>query len=328
VSVPSDQGGSGTEVPKETFDLAALSRLSELPEDEILEFVREGLITPADSGLRKPVFDWSDLILLKKAKELSDDLALAKVRRALRELVSVLPRDAKLETLRLSTRASELVVHDRESVWVPSSGQILLAVPETEEHTDTLREPAPKERPALALVRPPTGAETGGGESAPVPLKLERTSPAREAVGNASGDEPEADAWFRMGCELESEDAREAELAYERALKLDPGLADAHINLGRLLHEGKRLREAERHYRFALAKRPDDVTASFNLAVLLEDLGRRQDALAAYISTLELDANFADAHYNLARLHERMGHRQHALRHFQIYRQLAGEDAP
>jgi len=297
--------------------------LTGLPEEEILAFVREGLVTPAKSSRREPMFDWEDLVLLRKAKELSEDLALAKVRRALRELVSVLPSDAKLETLRLSARAERLVVHEEDSAWVPGSGQLLFSVGPPfspgGQPSDT--------RPPLELV--PFPGQPTGEEPTPRSEATVARAITREGAGVAQDEEPldeaDAEAWFRMGCELEADDPAEAQVAYERALKLDVGLADAHINLGRLLHEGQRLREAERHYRFALAKRPNDVTASFNLAVLLEDLGRKQDALAAYISTLEIDPDFADAHYNLARLHERMGHRQHALRHYQIYRQLAGE---
>ena len=88
--------------------------------------------------------------------------------------------------------------------------------------------------------------------------------------------------------------------AYRRALEIDPGLADAHVNLGRLLHEQGETAEAERHYRQALAARPDDATAAFNLGVALQDLGRLREAADAYEAALAVDRTLADAHYNLA----------------------------
>src|SRR6478609_6510953 len=46
--------------------------------------------------------------------------------------------------------------------------------------------------------------------------------------------------------------------AYRQAIAGEPGLADAHLNLGRLLHEQGKTGEAERCYREALAARPGD----------------------------------------------------------------------
>jgi DNA-binding transcriptional MerR regulator len=46
-----------------------------------------------------------------------------------------------------------------------------------------------------------------------------------------------ADEWYELGCELEVTSTAEAKDAYERAVKLDRTHADAHVNLGRILHE-------------------------------------------------------------------------------------------
>ncbi len=136
-------------------------------------------------------------------------------------------------------------------------------------------------------------------------------------------DQPEGAAeWYERGCALE-EDAPEASMAaYRRALEIDPGLADAHLNLGRLLHERKQTAAAERHYRLALTGLPDDATAAYNLGVVLQDLGRLPEAIEAYETALARDASYADAHFNLAGVYERLGKREAAFRHLRTYRTL------
>jgi len=132
----------------------------------------------------------------------------------------------------------------------------------------------------------------------------------------------DAEAWYELACDLEMSSVAEAKDAYQRAVALDPTHADAHVNLGRLLHEEGSAAAAEAHYRAALNADPEHDTAAFNLGVALEDLGRMQDAIGAYERALKLDDLNADAHYNLAGLYEQRGEKQSALRHLNAYRKL------
>ena len=143
----------------------------------------------------------------------------------------------------------------------------------------------------------------------------ERT--ARFGEEDAADD---VDELFERAVELESLDSDEARSAYEHVLALDPGHVDAHVNLGRILHEEKAPAAAEAHYRAALAVDPEHETAAFNLGVALEDLGRLREAIAAYQRSLELDPENADAHYNLAGIFERRGDKAAALRHLKACR--------
>ncbi|HEY2028838.1 MAG TPA: tetratricopeptide repeat protein [Myxococcales bacterium] len=128
--------------------------------------------------------------------------------------------------------------------------------------------------------------------------------------------------WYERGCDLEESEPSEARAAYRKALDLDPSLADAWVNLGRLLHEAGDAREAIQHYRKAIELRPDDVVALFNLGVALEDLLMPQEAVLAYRTALAADPSCADAHYNLAHLYERLKDPAAALRHLRSYRKL------
>jgi tetratricopeptide (TPR) repeat protein len=142
------------------------------------------------------------------------------------------------------------------------------------------------------------------------------------AVAPAQLHARDAGDFYERGCDLEESEPAEAQDAYRRALQLDPSLADAWVNLGRLHHEAGNAREAAQHYRKAIELRPDDVIALFNLGVALEDLQMREEAVLAYRTALAADPGCADAHYNLAHLYERLGQPAPALRHLRSYRKL------
>jgi tetratricopeptide (TPR) repeat protein len=134
---------------------------------------------------------------------------------------------------------------------------------------------------------------------------------------------------YEQGYALEATDPEAAAAAYRRALAGRPDLADAHNNLGRLVHEAGELAAAEGHYRLALCAAPEVALYWFNLGVVLEDQRRAAEAIACYERALALDPALADGHFNVARLLERLGaargddvviHR--AVRHLVRYRDL------
>jgi tetratricopeptide (TPR) repeat protein len=134
-----------------------------------------------------------------------------------------------------------------------------------------------------------------------------------------------AKTWFERGQQAETTDPATAVLAYRRALGADGHLADAHCNLGRLLHEGGDLVAAESHYRLALCGDPTAALYWFNLGVAVEDQGRSAEAIALYREALARDGGLADAHYNLAGLLDKAGDlrsAREALRHMHRYRAL------
>ncbi len=131
-----------------------------------------------------------------------------------------------------------------------------------------------------------------------------------------------ADDGYDAALDLEAADPGQAVAAYREVLARDPGHAEAHLNLGRLLHEEGALSEAESHYRAALAADPSSARASYNLGVALEDLGRPAAAADAYRAALRLDPDLAVAHFNLSRLHEVAGRKAEALGHLASYKRI------
>jgi tetratricopeptide (TPR) repeat protein len=132
----------------------------------------------------------------------------------------------------------------------------------------------------------------------------------------------DAEDVFEIASELEFASPAEARAAYEKVIELDPEHVDAHVNLGRMLHEEGAPAAAEKHYRIALEADPQHSVAAFNLGVALEDLGRLKDAVEAYRQALKIDPENADAHYNIAGIYERKGDKAGALRHLKAYRAL------
>jgi Flp pilus assembly protein TadD len=134
-----------------------------------------------------------------------------------------------------------------------------------------------------------------------------------------------ARTWFERGQQLEGAEPAKAAVAYRRALGADGRLADAHCNLGRLLHERGELANAESHYRLALCGDPTVALFWFNLGVAVEDQGRAAEAITIYRQALACDGALADAHYNLAGLLDKAGDlrsAREAFRHLHRYRAL------
>jgi tetratricopeptide (TPR) repeat protein len=156
------------------------------------------------------------------------------------------------------------------------------------------------------------------GEMIPFrPTGLGARRPCRRAVP--------ADLWYDRAVAAEESEPVRAITLYGRALAANPEHADAHCNVGRLLHERGEAEAAEAHYRLALCASADVGLYWFNLGVAIEDGGRRAEAIDCYRAAIEHDPTVADAHWNLARLLDVPGDeaaQREALCHLATYRAL------
>jgi len=252
---------------------------------QIRSYANLGFLKPERGDRGELRFGFHDLVILRTASELSAaEVPQRKVRRVLRRLREQLPAGRSLAGLRITAEGDEVVVRDGDAVWNPDSGQALFdfTLSDITEHT----------------------AEV-------VPHVLANPK-----------DDLDVHGWYALACELELSSISEAKDAYEHVLQIDPRHADAHVNLGRLLHEEGAPAAAEPHYRAAIETDPEHETAAFNLGVALEDLGKLGEAIEAYKRALLFDPDNADAHYNLAGIYERRGEKYAALRHLKAYRAI------
>jgi len=214
-----------------------------------------------------------------------------------------LPSGRPLSAVHISAVGDRVLVRDESNLWEPDSGQTLL---------DLGASPSagPDKVPAVAPAGIGVAAEIG----------------AAATIGERSA--ASADESYNAALDLEGTDPERAMAAYRDALAFDPLHADAHLNLGRLLHEAGELADAEAHYRAAAEAEPESARAHFNLGVLAEDRGRVGDALAAYREALRLDEHLAPAHFNLSRLLEARGEEASALAHLVTYKRLISSRHP
>jgi tetratricopeptide (TPR) repeat protein len=272
------------------YGVRDIERILKLSPEAIRSLVRAGFVSPARGPKRALQFSFRDLIVLRAASALRlANVPPRRITRSLRKLHRSLPAEAPLSGLRISAVGDDVVVSEGAGRWQADSGQYVLDFEvKLDDGAVQVVEHAKRQRPQAVQEHVATAAEH-----------------------------------FAHGIESEERGARgEAQLAYERALALEPDNVDVCINLGRLLHETGRHLGAERVYREGLRHSGPNATLYFNLGILLEDIGRIEPAIEAYQQAVAVDPTCADGHYNLARLFEMTGKPQHAIRHLGQYRRL------
>ena len=234
---------------------------------------------PSRQTARHPHFTFQDLLILRTAKGLLDaGITVGRVRKVLASLKRQLPDDQALSHVKIYADGRRVVVWDATGQWQPDSGQFLLNFDANE-----------MKRPAKVSTLSRRGAV------------------ARSRLT--------ARQWYERALQLEQDSPEEACQAYEEAVKIDPSLVDAHLNLGLLYHIGDQLELAEACYRRAIEYASHEPLGYFNLAGVLKQKGDRQGAIAAYTAAIQRQPALTEAHEQLALLYDAEGNMTMAFRH-------------
>ncbi|MBK9316373.1 MAG: tetratricopeptide repeat protein [Acidobacteria bacterium] len=149
-------------------------------------------------------------------------------------------------------------------------------------------------------------------------VKIE-TSPvhSHEPVpGDAAGRKSESLASLKRGAALEGEGKIEESIAeHEKAVDLDPGLLQAHVNLISLYGRTGQSGKAEMHYRQGIKINPEIPVLHYNYGVLLVGDRRFGEAAEAFRACLRFDPYHADAHHSLGVILESEGRLDEASAH-------------
>ena len=270
------------------FSTREVARLLRVTPARGRSLVYAGFVTPGRGPGRRYRFSFQDVVVLRAARDLvASRVPPGRVSRIVAGLRAELPGGRSLASVRIAADGSRVVVREGGESWEPESGQLLLDF--------TVADLAVR---AMPLAR------------------------RAAAAAHENGEEMTAEDWFALGYELEATEIDEAIRAYRQAVSLDPEHADAHVNLGRLLHERGDAAAAARHYTRAASLCPGDATAAYDLGVALQDLGRFEEAAQVYGAAIELAPDHADTYFNLSAVYERLGDEALAFRHLKTYRQL------
>ncbi|HTN49934.1 MAG TPA: tetratricopeptide repeat protein [Burkholderiaceae bacterium] len=268
------------------YGVRDVEKLLRLPRSTIRSLVQAGFVAPARGPRNAWRFSFQDLVVLRTARALAQAQVPSKrITRAIRGLKRQLPEAMPLSGLAICAVGDRVVVREGDSCWQADSGQYLLAL------------------------GPDFAQSSSAGMIAVVePSEIEKG--------------PSAESLCERAMVLEESDTEEAVRLYAAAIVADRHMADAYVNLGRLLHELGRSDQAERVYRAAIEAGLAEPLLHFNLGVLLEDSGRGADALAAYEAVLQTNPRHADALHNAGLLADELGRAQEAIRYMAQYRRL------
>jgi tetratricopeptide (TPR) repeat protein len=270
------------------FSTSEVARLLRVTPARVRALVYAGFVSPGRGPGRRYRFSFQDVVVLRAARDLvASRIPAARIARIVDRLRRELPGGRSLASLRIAADGMQVVVRDGGEAWEPESGQLRLDFSVAE-----------------LVVRA-------------VPLVRKAAAAAHESASTMTAED-----WYALGYELEATEIDEAIRAYREAVRRDSAHADAHVNLGRLLHERGAVAAAARHYRTAAALRPSDATAAYDLGVALQDLGRLEEAAEAYGAAIELAPGHADTYFNLSAVCQRLGREALAIRHLKTYRQL------
>ncbi len=269
------------------YTTSEVSELIGLKPAQVRHFVRRSLLDPRRGQRGEFRFGFQDVVLLRTAKGLLESRVSS--RRAVRALLKVrsgLGPGKELAAVRIFADGNSVLVREDNRLWEAETGQ---------SYFDFDTAPA---APAVARIVDPN------------------------LVVVREPDQLDSDDWYNLGLDLEDAKSARAMDAYVKAIELNPGNADAFVNLGRLLQLNGDLKRAKRHYEKALELVPNHQLALYNLGTVFDELSELESAADYYRRAPAVP----DAHFNLARISELLGDELAARRHMRDYRQLLDVD--
>lgn len=137
-----------------------------------------------------------------------------------------------------------------------------------------------------------------------------------------------ADFHYNLGMALQEQNRVEEALAcYQQTLALEPNHAGAYYNLGKALQEQGRLAQATACYQQALILQPNYAELHNCLGTVLQQQGLLAEATTYYNQALTIDPNYAEAYSNLGSVLERQDELEEAINCYQQALALKPDDA-
>ena len=257
-----------------TFTLGRVQAMLGLSRTIVAGLIAEGFVAPTRGPRNQWRFTFQDLMLLRTAHALqASKIPPRKILRSLARLKAALPQELPLTGLRITAIGADVAVRDRSGQWQADSGQLLMDF-----------DVAPVAGSVVFLARDGASAASPGAPAwFERGLALEATDPAaaeaayRQALALAPQLE---EAYLNLGA-MFSDAGGFAELAAlsDAAVKHCPASPLIHFNRGVAFDHLERLPEALASYEQSLALDPTLADAHYNLGRLREQIGDKRGAL-------------------------------------------------
>ncbi|MBU4129075.1 tetratricopeptide repeat protein, partial [bacterium] len=169
-------------------------------------------------------------------------------------------------------------------------------------------------------------------------LEIRVKTKVKKRIMRKPTDKLSAYKWFSKGCDYDDHVATydQALFSYQKALKIDPGYADAYNNLGVLYYKKGRYQEATEKLRKAIEitpdypkarfleksiselereieKRPDDIHAHWELAFRYQKRGYHGLAALEFREVIRINPRITEAHYQLGNYYLSIGREREAI---------------
>lgn len=258
-----------------TYSLSRVQAMLGLSRRVVTGLIEQGFVTPTRGRRKEWRFTFQDLMLLRTAHALqASKIPPRRILSSLSRLKATLPQELPLTGLRIAAIGADVAVRDRDGRWQADSGQLLMDF-----------DVAPLAGSVAILARDATSPADGPSAVAwfERALALEAADPAaaeaayREALARAPAM---VEAYLNLGAML-ADAGRFGELATlsDTAVQHNPGDALVHFNRAVALDHLERLPEAVASYEHSLSLDPELADAHYNLGRLREQLGDKRGAL-------------------------------------------------
>lgn len=253
-----------------TYTLRRVQATLGLSRSVVAGLIAEGFVAPTRGARNEWRFTFQDLMLLRTAHALQQaKIPPRRILRSLARLKAELPAELPLTGLRITAIGADVAVRSPQGQWQAASGQLLMDF-------DVV---APVAGSVAILERGGDDASAWFDRA----VALERSDPPaaeaayQKALALAPGHEAAA---LNLGA-MFSDAGRHAELLAlcDQALRHNPASALLHFNRAVALDQLERLADAMASYEHSLTLDPTLADAHYNLGRLREQLGDARGAL-------------------------------------------------
>jgi len=146
--------------------------------------------------------------------------------------------------------------------------------------------------------------------------------PAAAEITNNTDQKRAYDLYVSGKNSFETGDAPGAIESYLKSIKLEPGSAEVHLNLGHAYLQLKKDRDAIKAFKESIKLNPNVAEAHYGLGFVNFRLGRFRDAADAFKKATMLEPRMAKAHYGLSLAYQELGNQTGLLEEYRILERL------